>query len=207
VSADLAGTRIDASTYDPFGSPRQSQPANQALERYTGRWDKKLDTSSSLVEMGARPYDPALGRFLSIDPVEGGSLHAYDYAFHDPVNVFDLDGREPCATYKPCRRYKRKTPRDDGDFGIVESCNTRCAVIGTIAVVGPTKFIRAFRAAGGAKKLADAMSKTVINNNPYVRLGYGPHAGRRVFRLVIGNKDAVLRIGKKVIKIHWHWGG
>jgi hypothetical protein len=42
--------------------------------------------------MGARPYDPALGRFLSVDPIEGGSLNNYDYAAHDPVNAYDLTG-------------------------------------------------------------------------------------------------------------------
>ena len=42
--------------------------------------------------MGARPYDPAIGRFLAVDPVDGGSLNNYDYAGQDPVNNSDLDG-------------------------------------------------------------------------------------------------------------------
>jgi len=86
------GVRTTAFTYDAFGAPKQTQPTNKAIERFTGRWDKKLDTSSGLIEMGVRPYDPSLGRFLAVDPVEGGSLNAYDYANQDPINNYDLTG-------------------------------------------------------------------------------------------------------------------
>lgn len=47
----------------------------------------------SLVQMGARPYSPLLGRFLSVDPVEGGSANDYEYTAANPVNLTDLDGR------------------------------------------------------------------------------------------------------------------
>jgi hypothetical protein len=45
-----------------------------------------------LIEMGARGYMPTLGRFLEVDPVEGGNLNDYVYP-SDPVNQFELDGR------------------------------------------------------------------------------------------------------------------
>ena len=93
AEASVSGIRTAAHTSDPFGAPLEATPADTTVERWTGQWDKKLDTTTGLIEMGARPYDPVLGRFLAVDPVEGGSCNAYDYACQDAVNVYDLDGR------------------------------------------------------------------------------------------------------------------
>lgn len=48
--------------------------------------------------MGVRLYDPNLGRFLEVDPVEGGCSNPYAYVHGDPVNQFDLSGgMQSCA--------------------------------------------------------------------------------------------------------------
>jgi RHS repeat-associated protein len=92
AEADSTGTLTANHTYDPFGSPFDSVPSNTTTHRFTGRWDKQYDTTTGLVVMGARPYDPTTGRFLAVDPIPGGSLNNYDYAGQDPINNYDLSG-------------------------------------------------------------------------------------------------------------------
>lgn len=92
ATADSSGNRTNDYTYDPFGAPNESVPTNTTTQRWTGAYDKQLDTTSGLIVMGARPYDPSLGRFLTVDPIDGGSLNPYDYAGQDPTNSYDLAG-------------------------------------------------------------------------------------------------------------------
>lgn len=49
-------------------------------------------TDRGIVHMGARPYSIAHGRFLGVDPIEGGCANDYVYVFGDPVNASDLNG-------------------------------------------------------------------------------------------------------------------
>ena len=51
-----------------------------------------------LMRMGVRLYDPGLGRFTGVDPIEGGSANDYDYVNGDPVNGFDLTGTHNADT-------------------------------------------------------------------------------------------------------------
>ncbi|MFB7917372.1 RHS repeat domain-containing protein [Streptomyces sp. NPDC056061] len=54
---------------------------------------------TGLVHLGAREYDPELGRFLSVDPVidadEPAQMNAYSYAHNSPVTKSDPDGMRP----------------------------------------------------------------------------------------------------------------
>ncbi|URN18828.1 RHS repeat-associated core domain-containing protein [Streptomyces sudanensis] len=76
---------------DEYGNPR----AGQAAVRYNwlGAKQRSTETLTGLTLMGVRLYNPATGRFLSMDPVYGGNANAYEYVNGDPVNRYDLVGR------------------------------------------------------------------------------------------------------------------
>jgi RHS repeat-associated protein len=82
--------------YDPFGKPVGARVGVNVIENadygWLGSHQRLNEESSGLTWMGARIYQPTTGRFLSADPVEGGTDNDYTYPA-DPVNQVDLDGR------------------------------------------------------------------------------------------------------------------
>jgi len=91
--ADAAGDVTGAYTYDAFGAVRSQSGATTEWS-YTG---EQVD-ATGLQYLRARYYDPALGRFLSRDPLTaspGWDGQPYGYANANPVSRSDPTGLEP----------------------------------------------------------------------------------------------------------------
>jgi len=52
----------------------------------------KSHGEGTLTLMGVRLYNPVTGRFLSVDPVPGGTDNPYVYVLN-PTDQFDLNGQ------------------------------------------------------------------------------------------------------------------
>ncbi|WP_157246830.1 RHS repeat-associated core domain-containing protein [Nonomuraea typhae] len=106
LAGDHQGTlsmAIDATTLavterrqTPFGAPRGAASSFPGEKGFVGG---TIDAAAGLVTLGARPYDPAYGRFLSVDPIMDVAtpqqFNAYAYANNSPVTLSDPTGLRP----------------------------------------------------------------------------------------------------------------
>ncbi|MEU9398279.1 polymorphic toxin type 44 domain-containing protein [Streptomyces sp. NPDC048242] len=81
----------------PFGEARGAAPSTWPDDK--GFLGKTADPGTGLTHVDAREYDPATGRFLSVDPViapdDHESLNGYAYANNTPVTKSDPSGERP----------------------------------------------------------------------------------------------------------------
>ncbi|MCH0568561.1 ricin-type beta-trefoil lectin domain protein [Streptomyces sp. MUM 136J] len=81
---------------DPFGNQRGADTVGVNVQTHTGFLGAARDDSSGFVPLGARLYDPVVGRFLSADPVldlnDVLQSNGYAYAHNNPVTMSDPTG-------------------------------------------------------------------------------------------------------------------
>jgi RHS repeat-associated protein len=95
AATDNTGKRTWLSVVGPYGETGLSyQPNNTAMAGakwgYLGGPQRLTDGPITL--MGARAYEATLGRFTTVDPIEGGCANDYTYVDGDPINNADVNG-------------------------------------------------------------------------------------------------------------------
>lgn len=98
----------------PFGDPRGTSPTSWPGQN--GFVGGTKDTTTGLTHLGAREYDPSLGRFLSVDPVmvtsDPQQMNGYAYGSNNPLTHADPSGACPnidCPT-RPCANCENNPP-------------------------------------------------------------------------------------------------
>ena len=95
AATDQAGNVVWKEEYRPYGARIKQEPAAGSNTRwYTGH---PQDDDTGLTYMGARYYDPVVGRFMATDPkgFTADNLHSfnrYAYANNNPYKFIDPDG-------------------------------------------------------------------------------------------------------------------
>lgn len=91
---------IEQRYFTPFGESRGNPAAWPDEKGFVGG---TIDASTGLTHLGAREYDTANGRFISVDPVmdplDPQQINAYAYGNNSPVTMSDPSGlwALPCA--------------------------------------------------------------------------------------------------------------
>ncbi|MEV6601717.1 polymorphic toxin-type HINT domain-containing protein [Actinoplanes sp. NPDC051346] len=85
----------------PYGETRGTPPVQGAWPTEKGFVGGNQDSTTGLVNIGAREYDTVTGRFISIDPIidvnDPQQMNGYAYANNNPISFSDPDGLKLCS--------------------------------------------------------------------------------------------------------------
>ncbi|HEY3914783.1 MAG TPA: RHS repeat-associated core domain-containing protein, partial [Verrucomicrobiae bacterium] len=92
-TTNLTWNPIRVSAYGPVMGYRPAIPAFGVPLADTLVWRSRWMDPTGYYQLGARPYDPVAGHFLSADPLgHESSMDLYSFCNGDPLNGFDPTG-------------------------------------------------------------------------------------------------------------------
>ncbi len=124
AATDPSGNVTAQASYEPLGrtvdyaNPGSFTP-NVLGSIRLGFTEQATDSTLQLIDMKGRMYDPAIGRFLTPDPVtqepaRSESLNPYSYAWNNPMKWVDPSG------------YQDEAPAPSESSDDVSGCGTGC---------------------------------------------------------------------------------
>jgi RHS repeat-associated protein len=128
VFTDAQGAFLQDVSYEPFGEAASAGVAPGTPAYSASQWnDGNALGEFGLSHLGARLYDPVIGRFLSRDPLVaprgGATTNPYAFAMNDPVNLTDPTGLDPWGEVEPLNPL---APFDFGGGSDSSGCGMLC---------------------------------------------------------------------------------
>ncbi|WP_299111923.1 polymorphic toxin type 8 domain-containing protein, partial [uncultured Winogradskyella sp.] len=117
---------IEENNYYPFGLKHKgyndvvSANVNSVASRFKfGGKEYNEELGLEWYDVSARNYDPALGRWMNLDPLaEKMRRHSpYNFGFDNPVYFQDYDGMAPSGPGNPIRKLVKKAAKKLGRLG------------------------------------------------------------------------------------------
>ncbi|MET9274816.1 RHS repeat-associated core domain-containing protein [Kribbella sp. NPDC003557] len=173
TALDAATLAITTRLFDPFGAPRGTTTTWPGGNRsYVGGTPT---ANTGLTRLGAREYDPALGRFLSVDPIidpnDPQQLNAYAYANNSPATFSDPDG---------LKYFEGDSGRAYSNQKAVDKvAKKRCGASIAGAFSCPNKFKRMFTTQCPPSRASDAKACRSQNGSPKP-VSFKPKAPRHI---------------------------
>ena len=101
AATNASGNVVWKENYSAYGERKLTQPGSEGQKQW---FHGKEADATGLQYFGARYYDPAVGRFMGVDPVgfQEDNLHSfnrYAYGNNNPVRYLDPDGNDPDLIY------------------------------------------------------------------------------------------------------------
>jgi len=121
LEMDTATQAVSRTQYTPYGQVRGTTSSTW-IDPTRGYLGQPTDTTTGYTDLGARKYDPSLGRFISVDPAletnDPRQLGGYTYAGDNPVTSSDPTGLRACLD--SC---ETTPPPTNGNGGHTGNCN------------------------------------------------------------------------------------
>lgn len=102
AATNESGVQLWVKRYTPYGTESEASGTVSDSGANHGFATHEVDKETGLVYMKARYYDPAVGRFVSEDPLgfDGGGFNYYGYVGNNPLNGIDPLGLQGYQYYR-----------------------------------------------------------------------------------------------------------
>ncbi|CAD5106320.1 RHS repeat domain-containing protein [Zestomonas carbonaria] len=207
AATDERGDLLWRAHFRPYGE-RQENPTDAAFGNvgYTGHTQ---DADSGLVYMQARYYDPIIGRFMAVDPVEVNpestiSFNRYAYANNNPHVFVDPNGESAVTAFGGLLHESGQFLMGNGFDGamvagaLADGYNGDGSGFAAAAFEDATSFIPAGAVSGGVIKLGRLVksSKALKGTGKEVGILRDAAKGKGNFGLGSGTRAEADKLGK-----------